>query len=170
MRIFGLGLSRTGTTTLNETLRLMGYNTIHYPTSKELWSESNDGATDIPTIPAYKLLDKVFPGSKFILTMRDKQEWMRSMYPYLERKRNWNQGSAQVQLRIDVYGAPFFEEEKYSNAFDKHHEDVIQYFKERPEDLLIVNILNGESPKSLYDFLGKDNAPEQYGHHNKLKK
>lgn len=169
-KIFGLGLSRTGTTTLNETLIRMGYNTIHYPSQDQLFSDNNNGATDIPVIPVYPTLDAMFKGSKFILTIRDKEKWMNSMHPYLERKRNWNQSTTQVQLRVDVYGAPFFEKEKYSAAFDNHHNNVIEYFKDRPNDLLILDILGGESPKKLYDFLGHKNPPETFGHWNMLKK
>ena len=81
MKIFGLGLSRTGTTTLAETLKLVGYDVIHYPSHNQLFSENNNGATDIPVIPHYKELDKRFPNSKFVYTIRDKQEWLNRMGP-----------------------------------------------------------------------------------------
>lgn len=168
MKIFGLGLSRTGTTTLAETLKLVGYNVIHYPSHNQLFSENNNGATDIPVIPHYKELDKRFPNSKFVYTIRDKQEWLNRMGPYLERKRSWGQ-TTQKDLRTQIYGAPFFELEKYTEAWDKHDKDVKDYFANRPNDLLVINILGGDKPKKLYDFLGLDNPPNEFGHWNKLK-
>ena len=46
-KIWGLGLSRTGTTTLSYVLNAMGYRHIHYPTYNEMMSMNNDGASDI---------------------------------------------------------------------------------------------------------------------------
>lgn len=171
-KIFGLGLSRTGTTTLNTILKQHGYNMVHYPTNAELYSMNNDGATDIPVTVVYKDLDKKFPNSKFIYTIRDKDEWLASMGPYLERKRTWNQSSKQVDVRIQTYGAPFFEMDKYSKAYDFWLNDITEYFKNRPNDLLILNIVNEvDKPQKLFDFLGiKTKAPEKFPHENKLKK
>ena len=101
-KIWGLGLSRTGTTTLTHLLNQIGYKHVHYPTDDEMMSFNNDGASDIPVIPKYKTLDTQFPNSKFILTTRDKEKWLKSMSTYLERKRNWNQSTRQVNIRIDV--------------------------------------------------------------------
>lgn len=171
-KIFGLGLSRTGTTTLNAILKQYGYNMIHYPTNEELYSLNNDGCTDIPATVVYKDLDKKFPNSKFIYTTRDKDEWLKSMGPYLERKKTWNQSSTQVNLRIETYGAPFFEYDKYSAAYDYWLKDITEYFKNRPNDLLILNIVNGiDKPQKLFDFLGiNKKAPDEFPHENKLKK
>ena len=170
-KIWGLGLSRTGTTTLSYVLNEMGYRHIHYPTYDEMMSINNDGASDIPVIPIYKELDQKFPNSKFIYTTRDKQAWLASMGPYLERKKTWNQLSCQVQTRIKVYNQPFFDYNIYSKAYDDHDKDVKEYFKNRPKDLLILNILSGDKPQKLYDFLGSSLIPSDvFPHKNKLKK
>jgi len=170
-KIFGLGLSRTGTTTLNTILRECGYNMIHYPNDNELYSMNNDGATDTPVTAVYKELDKMFPNSKFIYTIRDKEEWMESIGPYLERKRNWNMDQRHIDIRNKIYGAPFFEEKKYSDAYDFWLKDITDYFKNRPNDLLILNIVNDiDKPQKLFDFLGiKAKAPEKFPHKNFLK-
>jgi len=168
-KIFGLGLSRTGTTTLTKVLNETGLKLIHYPSKEDLFSFNNDGATDIPVIPVYKQLDQSFPNSKFILTVRDKDEWMSKIEPYLERKKQWNQSQTQVETRVKVYGAPFFDKKSYSKAYDDHHKDVEKYFSKRKKDLLILNIIDGDSPKKLFDFLGIDNPPLEFPVTNKLK-
>lgn len=170
-KIWGLGLSRTGTTTLTYLLNQIGYNHIHYPTDDEMMSFNNDGASDIPVIPKYKKLDAQFPNSKFILTTRDKEKWLKSMSTYLERKRNWNQSTRQVNIRIDVYKEPFFVYEVYDRVFDEHERKVKEYFKNRPESLLILNIVDGvDKPQRLFDFLGVDAKMDEFPHRNELKR
>ena len=170
-KIWGLGLSRTGTTTLTYLLNQIGYNHIHYPTDDEMMSFNNDGASDIPVIPKYKKLDAQFPNSKFILTTRDKEKWLKSMSTYLERKRNWNQSTRQVNIRIDVYKEPFFVYEVYDRVFDEHERKVKEYFKNRPESLLILNIVDGvDKPQKLFDFLSVDAKMDEFPHRNELKR
>ena len=63
------------------------------------------------------------------------------MEPYLERKREWKQGARQVDIRKQVYGDPFFKYDLYSDAYDRWHEEFTKYFKNRPNDFLILDII-----------------------------
>lgn len=170
-KIFGIGLSRTATTTLTNVLNQIGLKHIHYPQRKEeIFSPNNNGCSDISVIPYYKELDKKFPNSKFVYTIRDKASWIDIIEPYLERKRNWAQSKWAIDLRTKIYGAPFFDYKLYSEAYDKHDLDVRNYFKNRPNDLLILDIIGGDKPQKLYDFLEIDKrAPEVFPVFNKLK-
>ena len=79
-KVFGLGLSKTGTSSLSDALEILGIKTIHYPcdstTIQELRSgiyrlsilEDYQGVTDTPVVPYYAQLDSIYPESKFILT------------------------------------------------------------------------------------------------------
>ncbi|MBD2462876.1 hypothetical protein H6G89_17690 [Oscillatoria sp. FACHB-1407] len=178
-KVFGIGLSRTGTKSLTAALYTLGLRTIHYPddetTLREL-SEGNcnfsvlqhyDGITDITTIPYYMQLDKLFPGSQFILTVRDKQAWLDSM------ERHWSGRPAfgdedENQLNIDkevhlkirrflraaVYGCYEFNADRLSYVYDLHHKLVLDYFRDRPESLLVLNICGGQGWEDLCQFLG----------------
>jgi len=170
-KIFGIGLSRTGTTSLNDTLRDGGgINMIHYPRTDVLFQGDYGGATDIPVALHFMDLDKRFPNSKFVLTMRDKYEWLESIVPYLERKRNWPQSKGQIEIREKMYGSAFPTEFEASLAYDRHHALVDQYFYGR-NDLLEVNIVGGDTPSRLWEFLGLDtDPPDMYAHNNKLEK
>lgn len=172
MKIFGIGLSRTGTTALNDLLVYLGYHVIHYPQHNQMFDATNHGGTDIPITANYKLLDRVFPGSKFVYTVRDKEQWLDSIVPYFERKRTWRMNEYTTTIRQSVYKSLFPTREEASAAWDRHDADVKEYFKDRPDDLLIINIVNGDDPKALYDFLNLDrpNLPEQFPHSNKLTK
>jgi hypothetical protein len=169
-KIFGIGLSRTGTTTLNEVLVGLGYKVIHYPTEAELFDMRFDGATDIPVTVRYKELDQKFPNSKFIYTIRDKEKWLDSIVPYLERKRGWNMAQAQVDIRTQMYGSPFPNRAQAESAYNSHDRDVMEYFKKRKNDLLVLDIIGGDSTKLLTDFLGVDPIDPEFPHKNKLKK
>jgi hypothetical protein len=41
-KYFGIGLSKTGTTSLTEALNILGFNIIHNPTKNELFNSNNN--------------------------------------------------------------------------------------------------------------------------------
>lgn len=168
-KIWCLGLSRTGTTTLSEVLNKVGYRHIHYPTDEQMLDMNNDGCGDIPVIPVYKQLDKKFPNSKFIYTIRDKDAWLKSMEPYLERKKSWHQSARQINIRKEVYSEPFFRYNTYSESYDFWDKDFREYFKYRPNDFLVLDIIGGDSPQKLAEFLDDGKKyPDVFPHYNKL--
>lgn len=173
-KIFGIGLSRTGTTSLNNLLRSIGYNVIHYPLPIVMNDFNNDGGTDITVANRYKELDAMWPNSKFILTTRDRTQWLNSVVPYFERKRDWEstgkQVSWQVKERVAMYGSTIPNRYEAASAWDRHMHDVNQFFKRRSQDLLVVDMFAGDTPEALYNFLGKDptGLPTKYPHDNKL--
>lgn len=158
-KIFGIGLSKTGTTSLHHALMQLGFKSKHYPQRPELFScdfrylEGYDAITDIPVAPFYAQLDEVFPGSKFILTIRDVDDWLRSMERWLDRARRPNE--FMLQMRLVVYGIVTFHRSRLKYVYEEHVSAVQHYFRERPGDLLIMNICAGESWEKLCPFLKK---------------
>lgn len=174
MKIFGIGLSRTGTKSLTAALKLLGFQIVHFPydrrTRDELSSgklnftllKKKDGITDITVASYYAQLDAQFPDSKFILTTRDKASWLKSTeklfrdnplpkrFPDLLPKRK-----AKRFLRSVVYGCHSFNRERMSYVFDLHHKNVINYFENRPDKLLVIDIPSGEGWEKLCPFLNK---------------
>ena len=169
MKIWGIGLSRTGTTTLNETLQQLGFNVIHYPKNKHIFSSEYDGGTDITVSVRFKELDKKFPNSKFIYTVRDKEDWLNSIIPYLNRKRNWKFPQDQIDIRKKVYGVTFPTREEAEVAYDKHHNSVMEYFKDRNNDLLVLDIIDGDTTDKLTKFLNCDPIELKFPNRNSLK-
>ena len=172
MKIFGLVLSRTGTTTLTEVLNSVGYNIIHYTTNKNLlFDSSNDGVTDIISLLHYKEVDKKLD-CKFIWTHRDKEEWLEAAERYFVRKESWgwSEDNPQMQLRKNIYSSFTFNKDIFSDAYDRHYNDVMDYFKDRPKDFLFLNIIGGDSPTKLAEFLSidQDKFPKEFPVQNKL--
>lgn len=171
MKIFGIGLSRTGTNSLTLALKELGYNAIHYPQPPLLPEllevvKQYDALTDSPIAIAYKELDVNFPCSKFILTTRSLKSWLKSCANFRRFMRELNNKEFS-KVRELLYGCKKFNKEKFIKAYNKHHEDVEQYFEENKQDLLVMDITNGDGWEKLCKFLGKEIPAWDFPHKNK---
>lgn len=109
-----------------------------------------DAFQDNPWPMLYKEMDKVFPGSKFILTLRDPQKWVASVAK--------NFGTDVTPMREWIYGAgrgfPKGNEAVYVERFERHNREVLDYFSDRKQDMLIMNVTEGDGWEKLCPFLG----------------
>jgi hypothetical protein len=164
MRIFGLGLSRTGTSSLASALQMLGYAARHHPEVTvimgRLWQLSRrelrrfDAFTDIPVIPFYKQLDVRYPGSKFILTLRDVDAWVESCRRYRRFQPGFAASRKALAIRRAVYGTERFDADRFRAVYQDHVADVRMYFRERKNDLLEMSVCDGEGWEKLCPFLG----------------
>ncbi|MEM9887125.1 MAG: sulfotransferase family protein [Bacteroidota bacterium] len=172
-KIFGIGLSKTGTTSLARALHKLGYPTKDFPSIiykphrlvglNEEQLHHYTAFTDISVVPFYKELDKRFPNAKFIYTIRDKKEWLASCAHYPRFNRSvFSLPLNIIKLRQEIYGTVKFDEEKFAAAYEKHHKDVMKHFKDRPTDLLVLNICEGQKWQPLCQFLQEPQPEEQF--------
>lgn len=166
MKVFGIGLSRTGTKSLTIALTVLGYKIIHYPLSEKFFHElltgngdfsllkNYDGITDIPIIPAYKQLQRRYPDAKFILTVRDIEEWIAALDRHYKRSERRAKSPQELFVRASVYGCYQYNEERFRDVQKRHHADVLDYFSAFPSKLLVMNISNGDGWPQLTEFLG----------------
>jgi hypothetical protein len=166
-KIFGIGLSRTGTTSLTEALKILGFTAIHYPTSlQEI--ELYDAATDLPVADAFEMLDGKFPGSKFIYTVRERQRWLESC------RRHWTLKQEKIdctkrELRQRLYGTVNFDLDLFAQAYDRHENRVLSYFAERPHNLLSLDICGGRADwEMLCSFLAEPVPKLPFPYTNRL--
>lgn len=153
-RCWGIGLGRTGTTSLCEALAILGYRNILHNPSFEALHTADAGADNGVTI-FYKYLDYIYPGSKFILTVRDLDSWLDSMeYASSIFTLTSLDDRIQIMRRMLIYETIRFDKRKFRDAYARHCDDVKRYFYRRPEDLLEMNITAGEGWASLCPFLG----------------
>ena len=182
-KVFGLGLSKTGTSSLTEALNLLGVPSIHYPhdarTLQELRAgryrlsilDEFQGATDIAVAPFYAQLDRAFPGSRFILTVREKEAWLRSCEVHWRLLMQWWENFPDFKRFHEfasacAYGAVEFSRERFSSVYDTHAAGVRAYFRERPGDLLVMDICAGDGWEKLCPFLGLDAPAAPFPHAN----
>lgn len=116
-------------------------------------TERFDALQDVPWAILYKELDSKYPKSKFILTVRNDDNWIRSVQNHFSKR--------YIKLHEWIYGngVAFGNEELYLNYYRKHNTDIQLFFKDRPDDLLIMNLENGDGWEKLCPFLQIDEVP-----------
>lgn len=152
--VWGVGLPRTGTTSICEAFKLLGYKRVgHNPAQGQL-GELDAGA-DNGVIVFYKFLDYKFPGSKFVLTLRPLEEWLSSMEHILGRHPVISRDDdVAIMRRMHIFETVSFDRATLTNAYERHHDDVRRYFANRSGDLLELNLVGGEGWEKLCPFLG----------------
>ena len=68
---------------------------------------------------------------------------------------------------MHIYESVTFDRDKFVAAYHRHHENVRRYFKNRPADLLEMNIVDGEGWGKLCPFLELPIPAEPFPHANK---
>jgi hypothetical protein len=166
MKVLGIGLGRTGTMSLARALEILGYKTKHCPgfyldaAGKLCISQEDieqyEALTDEPTILVYKEVDRRYPDGKFILTVREMASWWTSIWNNGTALREWRAKLPAVPvLHQALYGTATLDRAMYEAAYRQHVRDVQAYFRDRPHDLLVMDICAGEGWGKLCPFLGK---------------
>jgi hypothetical protein len=159
-KIFGIGLAKTGTTSLNDALAILGISSLGCPDSISAVRRF-DAATDGIVAGRFEELDRAFPGSKFIYTVRNRESWVRSYTRHHRRKEPSLKGHE--ELTRSLYGTTGTEEDMLLDAYDRHERHVLEYFRDRPDDLLVMDICEGTVDwKPLCEFLGKPEPDEPF--------
>lgn len=169
-KVFGIGLSRTGTTSLCRAMEILGYRTIHCPRDIVEIAGWCDACADITVSMRYKHLDKVFPESRFIYTTRERESWLNSCEshfngesrlsrpgsPYIDSTAIY---AAYAEAEIAMYGQLEFDRQVWSEAYERHNEDVMSYFKDKKERLLVIDIEKTKDYTALMSFLEISHIP-----------
>lgn len=182
-KVFGLGLSKTGTSSLAEALNQLGIRTIHYPCDESTFEcltngryrlpvlEEYQGAVDIPVAPFFAQLDAEYPESRFVLTVREPEAWLRSVELHWELMIGWwhqypDFKRFQEFISACVYGAVGFSRDRFLYSYETHRRNVEHYFRDRPGDLLVLDICGGEGWEALCPFLGAEIPDTPFPHAN----
>jgi hypothetical protein len=172
-KVFGIGFHKTGTKTLAVALRELGYrvtgpNGTRDPDiadkvlamAREL-SREYEAFQDNPWPLLYREMDQLHPGSKFILTVRPAMSWIKSITSFF--------GSDETPMRGWIYGvaSPRGNEETYLRRYNRHNEEVREYFRDRHCDFLEMDFSAGDGWERLCGFLGKPVPEKPFPHRNK---
>ncbi|MDJ1176864.1 sulfotransferase family protein [Roseofilum capinflatum] len=164
-RVWNIGLPRTGTTTFCEAVRILGYERVkHNPRFEDLGEL--DAASDIGCVIYYKYLDYKYPNSKFVLYYRDLDSWLASA-EFIYTKYPATTVDIAILRRMLVYESVTFDRQKFITAYYRYHEDVHRYFQNRPNDLLRLDITQGEGWEKLCPFLELPIPDVPFPHLNK---
>lgn len=172
-KVFGLGFHKTGTSSLATALHKLGYSVCGQQNEKAKdlvegnldvfikIAEDYDAFEDDPWHLLYKEMDQAFPGSKFILTQRDVDAWYKSCLNH------FYEDSTMIRDFMYGNGAPKDNEEKFKGVYLQHQKELMEYFKDRPNDFLIIDFTKGEGWEKLCPFLNEPIPDEPVPHANK---
>jgi len=184
-KVFGLGLSKTGTTSFSAALEVLGYKSIHTPPIISLkngkinfqypwWLSKYDAMADLPVPYYYKYFDETYPNAKFVLTVRNEDSWLKSCENHFNEdiklllERPEPHFKPLLTLCDEMYGAHLYEKELFLSAYRKHNDEVIEYFKGR-DNFIIMDIIAGDSWDKLCPFLGAPQPGVSFPHGNATK-
>lgn len=172
--IVGVGFQKTGTSSLREALHTLGYR-VGDNNHQVLWPYLHgnmarvlrklrqfEAVEDNPWPLMYKDLDALMPGSKFILTVRDPERWYESVARHI--------GDLRDPMHEWIYGRgkglPRDDKAHTLNVYNRHNESVMDHFKDRPDDLLVVDFTQGAGWNELCAFLGHPVPDAPFPHAN----
>ncbi|MBK9176763.1 MAG: hypothetical protein IPM46_10600 [Flavobacteriales bacterium] len=195
--IFCIGRNKTGTTSLQRAFLDLGYTVGDQRRAEQIcdsdyfkrdfqglieYCRSAQVFQDVPfSYPyTYVILDHVFPGSKFILSVRDSPEQWYSSVSRFHGKLFGTAGKPPTadQLRkalyvregfayntVKVHGTtdrdPYAKETMMAH-YQRHNENVRDYFRFRPDDLLVLNLAEPGSYRRFVEFLGVESTADTF--------
>jgi hypothetical protein len=176
-KIFGIGLNKTGTSSLHRALELLGYRSLHwggletYEAVLRAIDEHRpmlhyvdpepDAISDVISVTYYFFLaDLQYPGSKFILTLREMDDWLDSRRRHVERNRQ--------MLEAGRYEGDFLQVDfdAWAEEYRRHEAVVRSYFADRPGDLLAFRPADADW-EPLCAFLGRPVPDEPFPWENR---
>jgi hypothetical protein len=188
-KIFCIGSNKTGTTTLTKMLSILEYNIcpehIMFEQKSKYFEQQLNGEyenlfklvelydvfEDRPWnhIDFYKILDEKYPNSKFILTIRDTDNW-------IESYKRWNKSISldktwfyPIISNICYGNTDFLNDEKTMRVkYEQRNYEIIKYF-ENTNKLLIMDFEKNSGYNELCGFLNKPLIKEKTPHLKKTK-
>jgi hypothetical protein len=199
-RVFNIGLPKTATHSLHSALEILGLRSLHNP--EDLRSQTLAGCYQFDRDDwraltnfcehCYPQLDREYPRSKFILTVRDKTSWLDSWERQVSKGEAFARKSLVERLisrnpislsramqrrlsselvttprvaRIQIFGCYTFNRDRASYVYDLHYNNALEYFARRPRDLLVMDIPGGDGWDKLCEFLSVPSPDTPFPHH-----
>ncbi len=200
-KVVCVGRNKTGTTSIEVALHSLGLKMGLQARGEILkgdWAKRDftrivalcrtaDAFQDVPFSGAFtfQAVDANFPGSKFILTVRDSPEqWFESLVRFHTRIVNKGRLPTADDLRAfeyrykgflwDAFVLSYGDDESllynrdtYIASYLDHNRNVTEYFRHRPDDLLVLNVSHDDAMKKLCEFVGMPYRGQAMPHLNR---
>jgi tetratricopeptide (TPR) repeat protein len=180
-KVFGIGLSRTATTSFCEVLTRLDIDNGHWanPLTWQLLDNFDyymlGGAGDLPASSRFESLAEQYPNAKFVLNLRPLDSWVKSQKSHWSRISGYDDFGATRDSLADCfdrrYGLPsasinyalIFRHRNWEEAYSLHTTRVRAYFTgEKRRRLLEFNVFEGHGWRELCAFLGKSEPSVTY--------
>ena len=164
-KVFVIGFHKTGTSSLHMALRRLSYSVCDLKHVRRLdlsegsWHvlrnliDRYDAFRGQPWPLFFRQIFDDRPEGKFILTIRPTEAWLKSVTQYF--------GARMSAKREAIYGvgSPIGHESVYAARYDRHNQDVMQFFADKPGSLLVMDLAAGDGWRELCAFLGEKTLP-----------
>src|SRR6185295_17413694 len=109
--------------------------------------DQHDAFEDNPWPILFREIYADRPDSKFILTIRSVDSWVRSVVDHF--------GTDTTPMREWIYGvgSPVGSEDIYRARFERHNREVMEFFADKPGSLLVMDFSKGDGWEKLCAFL-----------------
>lgn len=183
-KVFGIGLPKTGTTTLAAMLRRLGYDHAPYDPDlirrvalgerEPLWRrvEAHQSFEDWPWPAVFEEIDRTVPTALFILTLRkDAATWLASSQRHLRLniERHGPNGAGPARMLWDTFSGPINpldHPERMCAFYEAHAARVRAHFQDRPGKLLELCWETGDGWPDLCRFLDRPAVEGPLPHEN----
>lgn len=157
-KVFCIGFNKTGTSSMHRLFTELGLRSFHgyyshIPVTDPLYQEYqcfSDGDQH-----DFALLDRTFPGSRFIVTTRRLDDWLVSRIRHIEQRRRLG---ATGPMRQEYEAGPALALRRWVERRRAYHESVAAHFAGRPAALLVIDICTARDPAGacarIAGFLG----------------
>lgn len=167
-RVFGVGMNKTATTSLAAAFRVLGFDGAHWESprwARRIYQEMRTMGRsrtlegyycigDMPVDLLFREIDAAYPGSRFILTVRDEDVWVQSIERYFARNAaKWASDDFTDEIHRMIYGRADFHAETFVARYRRHNAEVREHFRDRPNDLLVMDMSRGAGWAELCPFL-----------------
>lgn len=171
-KIFCIGFQKTGTQSVATSLGELGYR-VTGPRGfrigrirrfyRQLCADLSyqfDAFQGDPWPIVYQDMFALWPNAKFVLTVRDKHEWIDSVLN--------DHAGTKTPMRGLVFGSPdpLGNEQVYLDRFERHNDEVQEFFANRSEQLLTMDLTKGDGYEKLCPFMGKPLMSRLFPHEN----
>lgn len=175
MKVFGIGISKTGTKTLGRCLRVLGFDHFTWDPAfvrryiegdlDHVWevAERHESFDDWPWPVLYRELDERFPDARFVLTLRDDlRSWHESLRRHAERS-----GPTPERRHFFGHALPHGHEREDVALYRRHRAEVERHFEGREDKLLVVSWPERPEWEPLCRFLDRPIPDEPFPHENR---
>ena len=185
-KIFVIGLSRTATTSLDQALQILGFNTAHWvnPRTRKIVCLPDiinfDAVSDSCISFNFEYLAYLFPQSRFILTTREKQSWVKSVKKHfgLNSPQDFSQYYRSSSNNNSFYHRMIHQTlyanyQTWEEAYNSFYVRVSKFFvvnNQQSSRLLVINVCQGEGWEKLCPFVNKPIPSQAFPHANQAKK
>jgi hypothetical protein len=174
-KVFGIGLSKTGTTSLTAALGILGLHCAHYTndlTCEILTIDDAllfDALTDIPVCVVFEALYHMFPNSKFIYTVRPLDSWVASFTRHYHRYHRSSGFDTRFRRQLTtrktiaygtastiVYGSLYYHHHDAAAAWAAYDKRVKEFFRYNDSArLLEIDVYSGDGWGKLCNYLNR---------------